>query len=107
MKSEQENSKMQLADDRNWHEAGWGYTGPALSIEYNNVYCYFPPYSLLPYCQRLQVSDRGARPELYKRSGSWRPQKLKTEREVQGEYKSGCCSTCSHIKNAYDSGKVK
>ena len=73
---------MQLADDRCWDKEGWSCTGTAMSYKWDKVYCYFPPYSLLQYCQHLDKSFTGARPELFERALPWRPKKLLTAKEA-------------------------
>lgn len=99
---------MQLADDRCWDEQGWGYTGLSLSYMWDKVYCYFPPYALLPYCQHHDKSDEGARPELYEHSAHRRPKRLLTAREVlKGNPGSGLCSNCSNIKRVHDERRLE
>jgi len=98
---------MQLADDRCWGKEGWAFTGRSLSYKWDKVYCYYPPYSLLPYCQHLQKSDRGAEPKLYERSGHWRPKRLYTAEYATRNPRSGLCSKCSNIKRVYDKRQLE
>lgn len=98
---------MQLADDRSWDEEGWSYSGRSLSYMWDKVYCYFPPYSLLPYCQHRNQSYRGARPELYSFGLPWRPKKLLTAEEVKSKPRRGCCSTCENIKRVHEKGEQR
>ncbi len=98
---------MILADDRNWDGVGWGFRGNGIAVRRVKVYCYYPPYSILPYCKHLNESYKGARPELYKICWPTRPVKLLTDEEVLKNPERGCCSTCSNIKRAYEKGSIK
>jgi len=91
---------MTLADDRNWDGEGWGFTGN--SMLHVKVYCFYPPYSILPYCKHLNKSYTGARPELYELSWPTRPKRLLTAKEVLRGPRGGCCSACSNIKRSYE-----